>query len=224
MYDKGHVLSDEFHDALVVLGLRIADAATLHDVECRQRYLDRFDALPADGRRKNKRIGTFVVGIAEHAVVHGLSLLVELPHALQYADGDFLVRKRQPEESGLLLPIGRFVFTDATLLLFEAFALDTLLPFVHPAVVLGLQVGRTNVFRIVQVFSEVPQFVEVVAPQRTVGNDITVACCDFDGRPIGVYPVVTMEREMLQEGNLSDFEQRFQPIAGKQSMNQPERG
>lgn len=29
---------------------------------------------------------------------------------------------------------------------------------------------------------------------------------------------------MLQEGNLSDFEQRFHSIAGKQSMNQTERG
>ena len=65
--------------------------------------------------------------------------------------------------------------------------------------------------------------IDVVAPHGGVRYDIPVAQADSDCRPIVRDIPRLAVREIRQQSNLSRLQQRFQPIAGKQSVYQTER-
>ena len=90
-----HSLSDDVcvavhkaHDAVVILGVLVADTSALHHSELVKAKFHSLNSLPIDGGREDKAFLVEIVGCAEYTMVHVASLLAVFLYALQYTHID----------------------------------------------------------------------------------------------------------------------------------------
>ena len=103
-----HSLSDgicvavyKAHDAVVILGVLVADTSALYYSELIKAKFYGFHSLTIDGGREDKTFLVEIVGCAEYAMVHVVSLLAVFLYALQYSHIDKPVGEKQTEEPAL---------------------------------------------------------------------------------------------------------------------------
>ena len=84
--DKVGVAVHKVYDALVVFGVLVVLAVTLHHFEGSQVHLNGFNNLIANPCREYEGVGFLVVFTAEHADVLRLALVVIFVYAFKHLD------------------------------------------------------------------------------------------------------------------------------------------
>jgi hypothetical protein len=83
-----------------------------------------------------------------------------------------------------------------------------------------LQVGRANIFGVVQVFAEKPEQIHVIAPHGSILYFIVAANADADGSPVIVDVPMVIERKEFEKLCLPCFQQSFGFIFYEQELEE----
>ena len=118
--------------------------------------------------------------IIGYAVMHNLPFQYHFLNAFQYSDCYCSIGEKQIKEFSF--NFGKICFV---LPKFLNFSLRFCLCFLsHISVMLLLQIIRTHIPGIVQVFAKVTKIVNVIAPEGSIFNHIAIAVTDTNGCPI----------------------------------------
>ena len=152
-------------------------------------------------------------------MVHCPAFSNHFRHAFYYLNMNEVVCEHQPEEHPFGFQIVLLVFQCLLPFFFCLFTLPLPFTFPHQPVMLGFEVGRANVFRIAQVFSEMTQQVCHVTPCGAVRYDVAVADADFHRLPI-LRQVEMVADIVTQHRVLPCFQQCFRLAVRKDSLEE----